>query len=127
MSLDEPPGVRLFDSPVSLLPAPIGWLRIEGSDADVVGVAVDGVVAEGVVVVVTDGDCAFEFDSGGVTVVVVELGLVVVELGLVVVELGLVVVKSGLVGVEPGFVVEPGVTAPGPGAFELSVLGLVCA
>jgi hypothetical protein len=101
------PGVRLFDSPASLLPAPIGWLRIEGSAADVVGVAALGA---GMVVVVTDGDCAFEFDSGGVIVVVVELGLVVVELGVV------VVVTLGLV------------TAPGPGAVDdASELGLVCA
>jgi hypothetical protein len=95
------PVVRLFESSLLLFAAPpIGMLRIDGSVADVV----PGVV-------VTVGDCAFEFDSGGVTVVVV--------LGVVVVTLGGVIVTLGSVGV---------VTAPGPGvAVELSVLGLVCA
>jgi hypothetical protein len=77
-------------------------LRIDGSAADVV----PGVV-------VTVGDCAFEFDSGGV-IVVVTLGVVVVTLGVVVVTLGSVAV----------------LVAPGPPAgvaVEPSVLGLVCA
>lgn len=99
------PVVRLFESSVLLLPAPpIGILRIDGSAAEV-----------GLGVVVTAGDCAFEFDSGGV-IVVVALGVVVVTVG--VVTLGVVVVTLGS-GV--------GVTAPGPGAVEASVLGLVCA